>query len=261
MTELHLDSAVADILTCADLHAHDRLSGTLAGLCLTIPEPAIVGLLSPQPASLLLLADVLTRARPCRSGEIYLKGLRLHDLQAKDVVGRGLVRTMARATLPPNATVYELLAISLQFGRLREGADSRAIWMAPDRKPAPEIEEAIELAGLAAILDASVVTLPWAERVRVELGRCLVQGPDLIIAEHLCCDLNAADHGDIAGILSRIRDLGVAILVIDHDTTMLSELCERILVINDGQLMAEGPPSTIGANPAVQIAFTGMVID
>lgn len=257
MSDLELGAANREVLTCLDLWAGEASANPVRGIGFSITTPSIVGVLSPERMAIQHLVDLLTGFEPLHSGRIYLAGRRIDGCSATKIVSAGLVRTRFDAKVPSTATVLQVMALALRFGRIRGQAGLR--WaltpMLPHRSP--EINDALSLVGLAGAGDQRLSQLTGLDRVRLELARCLVQGPSMIIADQPFIGLSGSEGMNLIGILRAVHDLGITILVADHNTLALSQLCERVLILQAGRLIADGTPDAVGAMPHVQQALTG----
>ena len=257
MIDLELDPSTREALTIAGINARDPNLGSLHNLDISVASPMIVGLLSPQPTLPQLLFDVLSGFTPMQSGQVYLDGRRIDELAPYEMAARGLVRTMHQSLTHPALTVSQMLVFAMQSGRLQRPFKKFDDMSIITSKASLEIEQALELAELRVRTGRAVAELSDSERVRLELARCIVQGPRVLIADRLLTDLNTSERHRVKDAFENLRDMEVAILISDSDMVMLSQLCDRVIVLDEGHVIADGRPQEVGSLAAVQQAFTG----
>ncbi len=99
--------------------------------------------------------------------------------------------------------------------------------------------------------------LPYGDQRRLEIARALASGPKLLLLDEPAAGMNPQESAALMGLIRRIRDLGITVLLIEHDMKVVMGVCERVVVINYGELLAEGPPRLVAKNPKVIEAYLG----
>lgn len=257
MSELNLEDAAVDLLTCLDLHDARDATGLVQGVEFSIGGPSIVGLISPQRTSVEALTDLLSGFRTPANGEIRLDGRRIDGLAPAAICRAGLVRTFAHASLPLRTTIGQYLSLALALGRTTAGAGLAQQWRPFRPDDSGQIDEVLDFVQLAADPGEWVENLIDGQRARLELARALLQKARVIVADLLFAGLSGRERGQLAETLQTIHRYGIGILIADHDTLNLSRICDRILVVHEGRLIADGHPDEVGASEPVQVAFTG----
>ncbi len=115
----------------------------------------------------------------------------------------------------------------------------------------------LELVGLAAKADFPAEALAYGEQRRLEIARALAQEPQLLLMDEPAAGLNPRETEDLMALLEQIRGMGITLLVIEHDMTLVMGLCDRVAVLDYGEIIAAGAPGEIRRNPRVIEAYLG----
>jgi len=224
-----------------------RFGGLLAvaDVSLDVARGEIVGLIGPNGAGKTTLFALIAGFIAPDSGTVRFEG--------RDVTGR-----------PPHEICRLGLARTFQivqpFGRLsvRENVAVGSHLRRRDRRAA--LEHATDVAtrlGMAALLDRPAASLTVAGRKRLEIARALATDPRLLLLDEVMAGLNPTEVAEIVPVLRGVRDGGVTILLIEHVMQAVVSLAERLYVLNQGSVIAEGTPAHIAAMPAVVEAYLG----
>ncbi|MDT4862650.1 Sulfate/thiosulfate import ATP-binding protein CysA [compost metagenome] len=181
------------------------------------------------------------------------------------VAALGIARTFQNIELFEHATVLQNLLIGRHIRR------STGVWAEmlftpavreAERRTRRKVEEVIDLLELQHYRDVLVAGLPYGVRKVVELARALCTEPRLLLLDEPSSGLNVEETGDMAFWIEDIRrDLGVTILMVEHDMGLVSKVSDRVLAMNQGAVLAVGTPSEVQADPGVVEAYLGTVDD
>jgi branched-chain amino acid transport system ATP-binding protein len=219
----------------------------VADVSFTLSAGAVTGLIGPNGAGKTTLIDALTGfARIC-GGTAALGDTRLDDLPAHERFRCGIARTFQSLELFEDLSVTENLAIAA--GGALPPRDP-----APDAPEAPGLPASLGLAGVAARLPA---TLSHDERAAVGLGRALANRPRVLLLDEPAAGLDAAGRAALARRLRELARGGHAILLVEHDVGLVLEVCDTVVVLDAGRVVASGRPAEIRADPAVRTAYLG----
>ena len=207
----------------------------------------IFGIIGPNGAGKTTLFSCLVGAVEPTSGEIRFRGERIEGLPNHAVVKRGVVRTHQIVRPFREMTVMENVAVAAHFGAgRRRGADA-----------ASRVRDVLGRTGLAAEAHALAGTLTIGQLKRLEIARALATEPQVICLDEVMGGLNPAEIVGAMSLIRSIRDSGVTVLMIEHHVHAVVGLSNRILVLNFGQKIAEGPPQAVLKDPAVITAYLG----
>jgi branched-chain amino acid transport system ATP-binding protein len=226
-------------------------------LSLDVSKGYIYGLIGPNGAGKTTVFNLITGVYPCSSGSIRLEDVILTELKSYLIARMGISRTFQTIRLFPSMTTWENVLIGQNF-LSRSGFSG----ILPIRRPRElelraQVEEALKVLGLWEMRDRKAVTLPYGSQRKVEIARAIAAQPKLLLLDEPTAGMNIRETKDLLGFLSRIHDLGITILVIEHDMRVVMGICDHIFVLNFGQKIAEGTPAEIRRNEQVLEAYLG----
>jgi branched-chain amino acid transport system ATP-binding protein len=207
----------------------------------------IFGIIGPNGAGKTTLFSCLVGSLAPTRGEIRFAGARIDGLPNHAVVAHGLVRTHQIVRPFREMTVEENVSIGAHFGSAhRRGADAGR-----------RVREILERTGLAPRASAPAGTLTIGELKRLEIARALATEPKAICLDEVMGGLNPSEIARGMTLIRSIRDAGVTVLMIEHHVHAVLGVSDRILVLNFGQSIAEGPPREVIRNLGVIAAYLG----
>ena len=218
-----------------------------------------VGLIGPNGAGKTTLFNcVLGILRP-DAGRILLNGVDVGGWPAHRRARAGIGRTFQRVELFSDTTVREHLLIA---ERVRNG--SGAFWkdLIGRGRPRPDeiaaCDEVLELLGIAELAGKPIESLSLGQSRLVEVGRALMTGPQILLLDEPSSGLDRDETQALADTLRAVQDArGYAVLLVEHDVTLVADFTERAYVLDSGALIAEGPTADVLADPAVRRAYLG----
>ncbi len=212
---------------------------------LDVKAGEIVGLIGPNGAGKTTLFAAIAGFHKPDAGRIALEGNDITGLAPHRICAAGMVRTFQITQPFAKISVRENIMVGAYFRT------------AGRREAVARAEEVANIVGMAGQLDQLGADLTVASRKRLELARALATGPHLLLLDEVMAGLNPTEIAEIVGIIQKIRASGVTILLIEHVMQAVTSLAERVYVLNQGRMIAEGTPAAIAENPQVVEAYLG----
>ncbi|GGC87236.1 metal-dependent hydrolase [Chelatococcus reniformis] len=219
----------------------------------------ILGVLGPNGAGKSTLFNLISGTLPRSSGELSFLGQPLASVGARDMCRRGLARTFQHVKLVPDMSALENVAMgATQRGHCGLAAASLGLDRAEERRLLGWSQHLLARVGLADKAWEAAGSLPLGHQRLVEIARALAADPVLLLLDEPAAGLRANEKTDLARLLLELRADGLAILLVEHDMEFVSELADRLMVMNFGRLIACGQPGEVRANVEVQEAYLGV---
>ncbi len=245
-------------------HVGVRFGGlvAIADLHFAVAEGEIVSLIGPNGAGKTTAFTVMTGFLKPSQGEGRGRGTALTGLRPHEIARLGLARTFQRTSVFPDDTVLDNVMIGLH----RQGAvHGRATLFevllgrvgSGGRNLQARAEALLDRVGLASRAREKAGALAYGEQRLVGVALALATEPAMLLLDEPVSGMNASETRTFVRLIRRIRESGVTVLLVEHDMPMVMEVSDRIVVLNYGRLIAEGPPDAIRRDPAVIEAYLG----
>jgi branched-chain amino acid transport system ATP-binding protein len=232
----------------------------ISDMSFSVGEGEIVSLIGPNGAGKTTAFNVVTGFLTPTHGEVRYRGQVLTGLKPQAIADLGLIRTFQRTSVFPNDTVYDNVLIGLHR-RGRVGLLSSVLGLPRTRRSEAVLkEQAAELikwVGLGRRAQDRAGSLSYGEQRLVGVALALAAEPTMLLLDEPVSGMNASETHTFVELIRKVRDRGVTILLVEHDMPMVMSVSDRIVVLNYGRIIAEGPPQAIRNDPAVIEAYLG----
>ncbi len=249
-----------ELLTLASVGKRYGGLDALLEISFSVREGEILGLIGPNGAGKTTLFHVITSLVRLTRGEILFRGSRITGLRPHQVTRLGIGRTFQNIRLFDRMTVLENVMVG-RHGKSRSGTWGSVFRTRGEREEERRIrEEARELlrfVGLSGAEELFAGELPYGRKRRLEVARALAGEPKLLLLDEPAAGMNDAETREIHELILSIRERGVTVVLIEHDMSLVMRVCDRLVVLNFGEMIAEGTPDRIRENPVVIEAYLG----
>lgn len=227
-----------------------KLFGGLVALdrvSMHVDQGEIVGLIGPNGAGKTTFLNAIAGLAPPTSGAVFFMGKETTGLPPEKMCHLGLSRTFQIPRPFPKLTALQNVLIPSYFGNHQS----------PVRAPENHARAQLDFVEFPLPADTICERLNTLQLKRLDLARALASSPKLILLDELACGLTFAELNDLMNIIRRIRESGTTIILVEHIVQVIMGLCERLVVIQFGRKIAEGPTREVIRDPVVEEAYLG----
>jgi branched-chain amino acid transport system ATP-binding protein len=213
-----------------------------------VEQGEVLGLIGPNGAGKTTLFNLISAALTPKSGVIRFKGEDITGLKPHQICRMGVARTFQSVKVFANMPVLDNVVLGSFFGTPIGVSSADA---------AGEASGLLEFVGLSAVKKARAKELTLANQKRLEVARALATKPELLLLDEMMAGLNPTEVAQAMELITRIRDKGITVIMIEHVMKAIMNVCERILVLHHGEKIAEGTPQEIATSKTVMKVYLG----
>jgi ABC-type branched-subunit amino acid transport system ATPase component len=208
----------------------------------TLPEGGLLGVIGPNGAGKTTLINVISGRQAASAGRVILDGQTITNRPAHAVARMGLARSFQQTNTFKSVSVSENIARAVRFGR---------------RGTPSELNQMLDEFGLTPRLREISDKLPYGLQKMLGLVMAFAGAPKILLLDEPAAGLERAERQNVDTFVSRVRQAGASVLIVEHDMDLIRRLCPRILMLDAGVLLADGSPAEVLARPDVIAAYLG----
>ncbi len=234
----------------------------LSRVNLRIARGELVGIIGPNGSGKSTLFNVLSGIYQCDAGTIEMNGESLNGLAPSQIARKGLVRTFQNKRLFGSMTVLENVLVAAL--KSKDGSVlGDVLGLTASRRALDEAREAarrcLARVNLSSWANHLAKDLPYGAQNRLEIARALALEPQLLLLDEPAAGLNPAEREELRSLIASVHADGVTIALVEHDVRMVTGLCRRVMALDHGEKIADGPSEEVVRNPQVLEAYFGEV--
>ena len=233
------------ILEVAGLSKNFRGLAAISNVSFAIEPGSITSIIGPNGAGKSTLFNLITGYLPPTAGEVRFKDRRITGLATNKIAELGVARAFQIAKPFRDLSVFENVRIGALFGK------------AGPRDVEATTRRGMELAAIAHLAEQPASSLTVGQLRHLEVARAIATRADLFLADEPCAGLNPTETAAMIEVLRKIRSNGITVVLVEHDMPSVMEVSDRLLVLDAGSLIADGPPPVVSKDPKVIAAYLG----
>jgi branched-chain amino acid transport system permease protein len=225
-----------------------------------VPEGSLTALIGPNGAGKSTMFNLVTNLYQPDKGEVVLRGRPITGLRSDKITSLGLFRTFQTARVFPQLTVLDnVLVGGYRLGRAGYLAQSLRLPRSrrEERQMDARARRLLDVMGLADRADQRAAVLPLAAQKYLELARALMARPSVVLFDEPAAGMNDAETAELGMILRAVRDTGHTVVVVEHNMSLVMGVCDQVVVMDAGSVIAAGPPQAVQNDPLVISAYFG----
>jgi branched-chain amino acid transport system ATP-binding protein len=226
----------------------------------SVDKGSIKAVIGPNGAGKTTLFNLVSGFTTPDGGSIGYKGRSVQGCSPYEVAGLGMSRTFQHIRLFSHMTALENVMVGRHV-RSRAGFLAGMLNLPWTRQEEKDIRakslEVMEFLGIRDLADLDATSLSYGQQRSVELARALAADPEMLLLDEPAAGLNMRETADMAGIINRIRDRGVTVLIVEHDMQLVMNISDEVIVLSYGEKIADASPRAVQSNPEVIRVYLG----
>jgi branched-chain amino acid transport system ATP-binding protein len=249
------------LLEARDIRLSFKGVKAVDGVSFHVDDGELFAIIGPNGAGKTSLFNVINQVYEPQQGDVLWKGESILGVKPNQTAERGIARTFQNIALYPHMTVLENI-LTGRHVRMKTSWFAGALWVGRAKREEMEnreiVESIIDFLEIEQWRKYPVGLLPYGIQKRVELGRALAMDPELLMLDEPVAGMNLEETEDMARFVLDVQDeLGIAIILVEHDMGLVMDIADRVMVLDFGKLIATGPSWEIQQNPNVIKAYLG----
>jgi branched-chain amino acid transport system ATP-binding protein len=248
------------LLETRGLHRYFGGLHAVNDVSIDVPQGAIKAVIGPNGAGKTTLFNLIAGTISPSEGEVFFRGSKITALKPHAVACMGIARTFQTTKLFGQMTVLENVMVGrhcrTKSGFLAGLLNLPRTWREDNQTREKAFEILYDL-GLTSLASETASNLPFGRQRLVEFARALAMEPQLLLLDEPAAGLNIYETKELARLILWIRQRGVTCLIVEHDMSLVMTICDEVVVLDQGQKIAEGPPQSVQRNPEVIRIYLG----
>lgn len=229
---------------------------------MSVEKGEILGVIGPNGAGKSSALNCINGFYRPQAGSVQFRGHELTTIRPHSIATMGIARTFQNIELSPGETVMQNVMVGRHI-HMRTGVVREMIWIGPGRREESRhrahVEDIVCSLGLGAFLNRPVADLPYGKQKLVELARSLAMEPELLLLDEPTAGMTREERAEVAVQIRRLKtETGLTQVLIEHDAGFIRSLCDRVVVLDHGAVIASGSATEVMADPKVVEAYLGV---